>query len=156
MIEEEKKALMSMLGKLYITSNSSSEKLHTVTELVTEAIDNKIASDAPSRTALNKLQTAVKKALGETTIAPTKRPKAQQQQLSTGEEDEGQTVLAPGIAESVLEEEELDVAITDESRPGESEEKTEMTMNNGEEGTTVGQDSLLEELLDDDGDVDMT
>ena len=158
--EEEKKALMSMLGKLYITSNSPSEKLHTVAELITEAIDNKIASDAPSRTALNKLQTAVKKALGET-ILPATRPKVQQhqEQLSPGDDDECQTVLAPENAESVLEgEEEQDTAVMEKAGPGEKEERTEIVtmMMDGGEGTTVGQDSLLEELLDDDGDVDMT
>lgn len=54
-----------MLGKLYITANSSTEKLGTVNELVIEAMDGKVASEASSKTALNKLHLAIGKALGE-------------------------------------------------------------------------------------------
>ena len=54
-----------MLGKLYITANSSAEKLRITTELVTEAIDGNIATDAASRNALNKLHLALSKAMGE-------------------------------------------------------------------------------------------
>ena len=54
-----------MLGKLYITANSSAEKLRTTMELVTEAIDSNIATDAASRNALNKLHLALSKAVGE-------------------------------------------------------------------------------------------
>ena len=54
-----------MLGKLYISSNSTTERLQTTNKLVIEAIDQKIASDATSRTALNKLHLALGKALGE-------------------------------------------------------------------------------------------
>ena len=54
-----------MLGKLYITANSSAEKLRITSELVTEAIDGNIATDAASRSALNKLHLALSKAMGE-------------------------------------------------------------------------------------------
>ena len=54
-----------MLGKLYITANSSAEKLRITTELVTEAIDGNVATDAASRNALNKLHLALSKAMGE-------------------------------------------------------------------------------------------
>ncbi len=53
-----------MLGKLYISAASSAAKLHAVHELVGDAIDAKIATDAPSRNALTKLQAAVVKAIG--------------------------------------------------------------------------------------------
>ena len=62
---EDKKALTAMLSKLYITANSSLEKLRMVNELTTEAIDSKIASETASKTALNKLYLAVGKALME-------------------------------------------------------------------------------------------
>ena len=64
--EEERKVVISMLGKLYITTNSSRDKLHLVLDLVKNTIDAKIATDAPSRTALTKLQTALIKGLGNT------------------------------------------------------------------------------------------
>lgn len=65
MTGEDKKALTAVLGKLYITANSSLERLGSVNGLVTEAINAKVASEAASRTALNKLRLAVDKALGE-------------------------------------------------------------------------------------------
>ncbi|KAG8529829.1 uncharacterized protein KY384_005310 [Bacidia gigantensis] len=63
--KNDRKALVSMLGKLYITSSCAKERLQEATDLVNEAIDNKIAGDAASRTALNKLHGVLKKALGE-------------------------------------------------------------------------------------------
>ena len=65
--EEERKALIAMLGKLYISTNNSIEKLQSTTELVVEAIDDgKVAQEAPSRNALKRLHSALSKALGDT------------------------------------------------------------------------------------------
>ena len=64
--EEERKVIISMLGKLYITTNSSRDKMQVVLDLVTNAIHTKVATDAPSRNALSKLQTALIKGLGNT------------------------------------------------------------------------------------------
>ncbi|MCJ1464876.1 hypothetical protein MMC07_003491 [Pseudocyphellaria aurata] len=63
--KEEKKAIIPLLGKLYITANSTREKLQVIYELVTKAIDMKEASDATSRNALSKLLLALEKAIGE-------------------------------------------------------------------------------------------
>ncbi len=63
--EEDRKALCTMLGKLYVTANSSAEKLRITTELIIEAIDGNVATDAASRNALNKLHLALSKAMGE-------------------------------------------------------------------------------------------
>ena len=65
-VEEERKAMISMVGKMYITPVSSSDKLEAVRELVVEAIDSKIATDAASRNALSRLHVALSKAIGET------------------------------------------------------------------------------------------
>ena len=54
-----------MLGKLYISANSRTEKLQSTTGLVVEAIDGKVAHDAPSRNALRKLLSVLSKALGD-------------------------------------------------------------------------------------------
>ena len=54
-----------MLGKLYISANSKTEKLQSTTGLVVEAIDGKVAHDAPSRNALRKLLSVLSKALGD-------------------------------------------------------------------------------------------
>ena len=68
-VGEEKKALITMLGKLYITPTSDVEKLRVAHDLVAEAIDMKIATDAASRTALNRLYTALVKAVGDSAVA---------------------------------------------------------------------------------------
>ena len=162
-----------MLGKLHITSHGvSSETLHAVADLVQEAIDSKVAADASSRTALTKLQTMVKKAMGDPPAAPTtatttsistdtkqreQQREQQQREQQQQEQHESTAVAADNAAvdeDEEGEEEGEDVATSAlEAEDGLGEaEKTVMN----DEGTTVGQDSLLAELLDDDGDVDMT
>lgn len=111
-----------MLGKMYISSTSDPEKLNSALDLTAEAIDGKIAADAAGRNALNKLHTALGKALGEN--AKPAQSRAQ----------EGLTVV---------EEDGVEVAEGAESGQGE-ETKVE-----AEEGKTEVGDSLLEELLED-------
>ncbi|CAF9916454.1 MAG: hypothetical protein HETSPECPRED_002915 [Heterodermia speciosa] len=69
---EEKKALIMMLGKLYITPTSDGEKLQVVQDLTAEAIDIKIATDAASRSALNRLHATLVKAIGDSAVAGKK------------------------------------------------------------------------------------
>ena len=125
--EEDRKALIAMLGKLYITANSTTEKLHRTTKLVVEAIDDKVAQDAPSRNALSKLHLALSKALGE---AGKIKP------ISPAGGDDGLTkVDEQGVEDSIL--------------ANEGDVGMEVVEN---EGVTEVQDSLLEDLLDDEDD----
>ena len=64
-IEEERKALLTMVGKIYVSPTSSPEKLQAISELVAESIDAKIAPDVATRNALNKLHLAFGKILGD-------------------------------------------------------------------------------------------
>ena len=121
--EEEKKALIAMLGKLQISANSRTEKLQSTTELVVEAIDDQVAQDAPSRNALNKLHSALVKALGHpevkqisgdmsapagkdnglTTIQEEGLIKAQNEYIRTvGVEDEGVSKVQNSMLEGLL------------------------------------------------------
>lgn len=128
-LEEEKKALLSMLSKLYITGNSNPEKLQATYELVAEAIDIKIATDTPTRNGLNKLEAALNKALGEsgTFRQYTERRPAQ----------EGLTVVDEGQSE-------LPAARLD------GVEDTKMDIVKREDEEMAGtNDTLLEALLDD-------
>ncbi|PWW72815.1 hypothetical protein C7212DRAFT_359859 [Tuber magnatum] len=63
--KEEKKVLCTMLGKLYIPADAAPEKLRELYELVTQAIGDKVATDAPSRNALNKLELSLGKVVSE-------------------------------------------------------------------------------------------
>ena len=61
-VEDERKLYISLLGKLHIAATSDVDKLQTVSRLVDEAIEDKIAFDATTRNTLNKVQTALAKA----------------------------------------------------------------------------------------------
>ena len=65
-----------MLGKLFVSSTSTPEKLQAAHELLTDAIEDRSATDAPSRNATNRLLVALTKAIGASgaatsTTAPT-------------------------------------------------------------------------------------
>lgn len=60
--KEEKKVLFSVLGRLHMpVGGCDGERLKSVLELVAEAVDTKVASDATSRNVLTKLQTQLLK-----------------------------------------------------------------------------------------------
>ena len=131
-LEEEKKTLVSMLGKLYITANSASERLSTVFELVVEAIDNKIASDATSRNALNKLHASLSKAVGE---SRNLRAQSGESMIMARQEVEKDGEVP---VQDLEDETEMNL-VEDEGATGFPEE-----------GVTGVQDSIMAELLDDD------
>lgn len=64
-VEEERKILVNMVGKICIAPDSSIEKLRAVTDLAAEALDAKVATDTTTRNALNKVHQALRNALGE-------------------------------------------------------------------------------------------
>lgn len=135
-LEEEKKALLSMLSKLYITGNSNAEKLQSAHELVIEAIDLKIGTDATTRNALNKLEAALNKVIGESSA------------FRGG--TEGETIAEPaqeGL--TVVDEEQIELP----GVPSDEADDMKMDVTKHEvEDMTGTNDTLLEELLDDDED----
>lgn len=62
--EEERKVLCSMLGKLYITAEAEADKLRELYDHVSESVSGKVASDALSKAALNKLEQSLAKIVG--------------------------------------------------------------------------------------------
>ncbi|MCJ1285893.1 hypothetical protein MMC26_005235 [Xylographa opegraphella] len=135
--KEEKKPILSMLGKLYITSTSTLEKLQSVCELAAEAIELKIAPDAGSRNALTKLHTALSKALGETAPASPRKSAAREGVTVAKEEAETPEDTQMRDVVAALEESRLEDPMEDE---------TQMEAGVGEQ--TVVEDSILDELLD--------
>lgn len=119
-VEEERKALMPNLGKLYISPSSTHKRLEGVRDLAAEAIDSKVAGDAPSRTALNKLYISLNKALGQ-----VEKPK------TTAAED---TEVSMADVEG-----ETSPAVTNEAEQGSARDET----------AVPEQDSMMEELLSD-------
>lgn len=111
-----------MVGKLYIGPKSSTEKLLAVTDLVAEAIDAKIATDAATRNALSKLHQALIKFLGDVRSV---KPSIEDQGVDETQADNG---VRPE-----------DVSDTEETRMEVDENHV----------VAEAQDTLLEELLDD-------
>ena len=60
--EEERKAYISVLFKLNYNPDGQAEKVQEVLRLVTEGVDDKVATDVASRNALNKVQATLIKA----------------------------------------------------------------------------------------------
>ena len=132
-----------MLGKLYITSASTPDKLQSVSDLTAEAIELKITSDATSRNALVKLQTALTRAINEAGIGANRK----------SVEDEGVTILKGDEVQSeqtslprVLQQ--LDTQLED-TKMEEIEDDTKMEGVREGSATDV-RDSILDELLDED------
>ena len=117
-----------MLGKLYVSADSGTEKLQSTTELVVEAIDGKVAHDAPSRNALRRLLSVLSKALGD---AEKFKPVAVDSSAPAGEDD-GLTAVDEQITEGSM------VA---------NEEGVRMGVN-GAESVTEVQDFISGELLE--------
>ena len=126
--EEERKALIAMLGKLHVSANSRTEKLLSTTGLVVEAIDGRVAHDAPSRNALKKLQSVLSKALGD---AEKVKPIAVDSSGPAGGDNDLIALDQQTIEESIVA----------------NEEGVGMG-GNGDESVTEVQDSMLRELLE--------
>lgn len=125
-----------MLSKLYITDNSTAEKLQSAHELIIEAIDLRIWTDATTRNALNKLEAALNKVIGES--GTFKEGTAREANAEPAQE--GPTVVDQGHIE-------LPVVPSDEVGD------TRMDIAKHEDEDMTGtHNTLLEELLDDDDD----
>lgn len=101
---EEKKVLFSMLGRLHLPDGScGGERLASVLELLTEAIDTAVAVDATSRNTLTKLKNALLKQMHDVMTAERGGGGAEETVLETTE-----LTVRPGVdvTEMVDEEEE--------------------------------------------------
>lgn len=63
--KEERKHFMSLLGKLHLSDYHDKQKIEAVSQMVQKAMDERVADDAPSRNALNKIQSAISKVQAE-------------------------------------------------------------------------------------------
>lgn len=103
------------MGKLYIPADADAEKLRKVYELVAQAIEDKIATDAPSRNALNKMEVSLGKIVGD---------------LAEAARDE--TVIAGSLADE-----------TDAGAETEEESGIGKTLKPGEEGESEAEGSVV-------------
>jgi condensin complex subunit 3 len=117
--EDERKVLFSMLSKLHLTvASPDAGLLRTVLELVAEAIESKVASDATSRNALTKTQTTLLKVMHD--IATAERGGGEEQTIVEDdtvmhhEGDADETVQSVTGAEETQEEGASDVEVEDD------------------------------------------
>ena len=142
--EDERKPLLTLLAKVYISPTSSTnpqpsnqEPLQALHGLVTEALETKLAPDATSRNVLSKLEITLTKRLGEVEVVI--QTVEDETVIGKGEEEAEETMFGEAQAEGTVmplggsdEDEELSTVM----------EKTEL----GGEDSVV--DKLLESELD--------
>lgn len=87
---EERKLHLSLLGKLHFSAGSDVEKLKTVSALVDEAVNDRIAADATARNTLLRTQTTLDKLI----MALQEEDDAQEEDASRATGDRESTLLA--------------------------------------------------------------
>ena len=133
--KDERKALVLILGKLYINSNSDPSKLQAVKDAAEEISSGRLISDAASRNSLAKLITTVEKALAIHSEAKDDRntKKRNSSKAASGEDDEE---TQTGIDSEKIESD-TKIAV-----------KSELSL-------SIDEHSIMESRIDDDGDTIM-
>ena len=156
-----------MLSKLYISPSTPLETLNTLSDLVSEAADSKLAAETASRNAVNKLQTAISKIIASASDESPEKVVESVEQAETppavksDKEDDGDITATDAEVGA----DELD------SQLGEADAEGTILMSDEEDDTVHVIDtkagsskagsrrrtdeSLLDSLLDEDGDTIM-
>ncbi|POS77918.1 subunit of condensin complex [Diaporthe helianthi] len=155
--KDEKKVVAALLGKLYISPASTEEKLRELYAEVSDAVETNLISDTTGRNALYKIHVSLGKIvnnLDQQKEAGFRRSTASRSVSLAPEpaEAEDRTMVGqPRIKEEEEEEEEED----NESRL-EADDSNDTIKPKSEDAAEPGDgDSLVSELLDDDGDTIM-
>ncbi|KAI2613135.1 ARM repeat-containing protein [Hypoxylon fragiforme] len=174
--KEEKKVIAPLLGKLYISPASSEDKIRALYEDISSAVEDNLMSDATGRNALYKIHVSLGKIVNQLAADQDKASLASgsnRRSVSVGAASVGgassrrsrSVSLAPAedpipaatAREPVIEEEEEEEEGDGEVEEGEEEEEEEDEIDEADvSASTVrrrsgGADSLVEELLSDDG-----
>lgn len=154
--KDEKKVVAALLGKLYISPASTEEKLRELYAEVSDAVETNLISDTTGRNALYKIHVSLGKIvnnLDQQKEAGFRRSTASRSVSlapePAGPEDRTMVGQEPRIKEEEEEEED------NESRL-EADDSNDTVKPKSEDATEAGDgDSLVSELLDDDGDTVM-
>lgn len=140
-IEEEKKVLAPLLGKLYVSPTSTETKICETYQEVSTAVDNKLIADATGRNALYKIHVSLGKivnGLAEKEKAGGRKSVFGQSLRSSVGTDDDKTVME-------------DDDKMERATRKKSVEKEEPEAEEGDgDVTTKKRDSLVEDLLSDD------
>ena len=148
-VGEEKKSLSPLLAKLYISPSSTETLICEVYDEVSQAIEDKLIPDATGRNALFKIHVSLGKIVNSLTEREKTMPlRSRKSSVAPSVADEEKTIM-----------QEDDESVADKTELVKVEEAEE---NEESEGTVIAdgakntRDSLVESLLSDDDDVDMT
>ncbi|KAB5558393.1 condensin subunit Cnd3 [Coniochaeta sp. 2T2.1] len=172
--KEEKKVLAPLLGKLYISPSSSEDKIRDVYADINDAVEHTLLSDTTGKNALYKIHVTLGKIVNNldardaTAVAPVGRVGGRSVSAAV-EEEEGRTVVEDRtvVPDVTIKEEEVEEdeegegeveAVEEEEEEEEGEEVSVAETSVADEITVVtqvGEESLVDDLLDDDGDTEM-
>jgi condensin complex subunit 3 len=161
--EEEKKILAPLLGKLHVSPASTEVKIREVYAEVSDAVQSGLVTDATGRNALYKIHVSLGKIVNNLDAATAAAgPRLGRRSLSAALEDRTErTVVSPEAEIKEEEEEEVEKSGAGEETTGVEEttgaEETgvEESVIEGTVAGTEAEDSIVDELLDDDGDTVM-
>jgi condensin complex subunit 3 len=151
-VGEEKKSLAPLLAKLYISPTSTETLIREVYDEISTAIEDKLIPDATGRNALFKIHVSLGKIVNNLTEREKSAPKSRKSSVAPSVEGDEKTVLADDNVDD-----DQSMADKTELLKVEEEEDDDGT------GTIIAdvdakniRDSLVESLLSDDDDVEMT
>ncbi|KAI2463936.1 condensin subunit Cnd3 [Annulohypoxylon bovei var. microspora] len=144
--KEEKKVIAPLLGKLYISPASTEDKIRSLYEDISAAVEDNILSDATSRNALYKIHVSLGKIvnqLGEQDKASSRRSTSRSVSLAPDDKTIIEDVTV--VPAPVIKEEEGEDEVEDEVEVEDEADVSHSTVRRSEA------DSLVEDLLSDDG-----
>jgi condensin complex subunit 3 len=155
--EEEKKILAPLLGKLYVSPASTEVKVREVYAEVSDAVQSGLVTDATGRNALYKIHVSLGKIVNNLDAATAAAgPRLGRRSMSAALEDRTErTVVSPEAEIKEEEEEEVEKSGAGEESTGAEETGVEESVIEGTVAGTEVEDSIVDELLDDDGDTVM-
>ncbi|KUI59182.1 Condensin complex subunit 3 [Cytospora mali] len=158
--KDEKKVVAALLGKLFISPASTEEKIRELYAEVSDAVETNLISDTTGRNALYKIHVSLGKivnGLDQQKEAGLRRSTSRSVSLAA-EEVASRTAAAVEdrtvIPEPQIKEEDEEEEEEEESRAGDNDSDGTVVRTKSEGVATEG-DSLVDELLDDDGDTVM-
>ncbi|KUI64486.1 Condensin complex subunit 3 [Cytospora mali] len=158
--KDEKKVVAALLGKLFISPASTEEKIRELYAEVSDAVETNLISDTTGRNALYKIHVSLGKivnGLDQQKEAGLRRSTSRSVSLAA-EEVASRTAAAAEdrtvVPEPQIKEEDEEEEEEEESRAGDNDSDGTVVRTKSEGVATEG-DSLVDELLDDDGDTVM-
>lgn len=153
LVEEEKKVIAPLLGKLYISPTSSEEKLRALYEEVSSAVEESLLTDATGRNALYKIHVSLGKIVNALGEGDRMSRRSRSASVAHSVISSAGTAVSGETADKTMTDDGDDATIVPRRRSGDGTilEDVEEEDEEDEGDTTVKrEEDLVEELLTDD------